>query len=121
MSATEAPEIVLIAYDAPPTIGGIQTHFAGLARGFVENGVRCLALAPRVPGCEEFDRSFVCPIIRVGDLRKGVYALAAARQLRYLAHKLPPPRMVIALNTLPAGLAYVLARVRQWAPLGITG
>ncbi len=121
LSKLEPPEIVLLAYDAPPTVGGIQTHFAGLARGLVENGVRCLALAPNTPGCEEFDRDFVCPIVRVGDTDKLRFTVALAGRLRRLSREFPPPRMAVCTNTLPPGLSFLLAGARQWAPLGLTG
>ena len=55
--------IVLVTHDFPPGSGGIARYLADMCRSLPAE--RLAVAAPRVPGCDEFDRSAGYRVIRV--------------------------------------------------------
>jgi phosphatidylinositol alpha-1,6-mannosyltransferase len=60
--ATDSP-IVLVTHDFPPYSGGISRYLADMCRWLPKE--RLTVVAPRLPGCDEFDRTAGCRVIRV--------------------------------------------------------
>jgi len=109
---------VLITFDFPPRIGGIQRYCASLAAALHAGGHAVAVVAPASAGAREHDARLDLPVFRfTGSTRIG--RIVAAKRALALARAAVDDGFTIAGSWLPAGLIAAYAPGRAGGHLTV--
>ncbi len=116
-------DLLLVAGDFPPDVGGIQRYVVELSCALAQAGWELAVVAPERAAAAEVDAELPFPVVRQAIERGGRFSevLGLRAGLSRLRRRFGRPRAVVATKWSPDGLAVVASGAGRGVPLVLLG